>query len=114
MSKRLRVKTEVLQVRLSRESKEKVQSIAEKEDVPMSVVLDTLIKQAKEPSMSKKEVEAWTFAISRRIVDMIPSDDLDSEDRELLCKTLDKALIAVPKEMSKLIGTGIIEESYFD
>jgi hypothetical protein len=74
----------------------------------------TEVLQTKEPSMSKKEVEARTFAISRRIVDMIPSDDLDLEDRELLCKTLDKALVAVPKEMSKLIDTGIIEESYFD
>ena len=36
------------------------------------------------------------------------------EDAELLKEVLIKALSAVPKECMRLVGTGIIEESYFE
>lgn len=57
---------------------------------------------------------AWGRAIAERISDEWDGKSESPEDAELLKEVLTKALIAVPDECMRLVGTGIIEESYFD
>ena len=56
-------------------------------------------------------INEWAKAIAERV-----SDEWDgkSEDAELLREVLSKALNTVPEECMRLVGTGIIEESYFE
>jgi len=56
-------------------------------------------------------VEAWAEAIAGRLEDGL---ELDSEDRPAVREALKLALVARPESMVPLIGTEIIEESYFE
>jgi hypothetical protein len=56
----------------------------------------------------------WAKAIAGRISDEWEGKLDFPEDAFLLNEVLIKALSAVPKECVRLIGTGIIEETYFD
>ncbi len=56
----------------------------------------------------------WAIAIAERITDEWDGKSEFPEDADLLKEVLMKALSAVPDECMRLIGTGIIEESYFE
>jgi hypothetical protein len=56
----------------------------------------------------------WAKAIAKRLSDEWDGKSYFKEDFNLLEDVLTKALSAVPDECMKLVGTGIIEESYFD
>jgi len=56
----------------------------------------------------------WAEAIATRLSDEWDGKTEFPEDAELLTEVLTKALIAVPDECMRLIGTGIIEDSYFE
>lgn len=64
--------------------------------------------------MSNLSVNKWAEAIASRLSDEWDGKTEFPEDAELLTKVLTKALIAVPDECMRLIGTGIIEDSYFE
>lgn len=53
-------------------------------------------------------------AISIRIADEWDGADDFPEDANLLREILEKLFLLHPDECQRLIGTGIIEESYFD
>jgi len=60
------------------------------------------------------DLKDFAHAIAIRI-----SDEWDGaidfpEDAELLCNVLEMLLIKNPDQCKKLIGTGIIEENYFN
>lgn len=60
-------------------------------------------------------LDAWASAIALRIADEWNGNTPENtEDFSLLCNALDRALNKSPEECVKLIGTTIIEESYFD
>ena len=59
-------------------------------------------------------MKAFAKAISYRIADEWDGASGFPEDAILLCKVLEKLLAKNPKECKKLIGTGIIEEDYFE
>ena len=64
--------------------------------------------------MREPSAQDWIAAIAARISDEW-SWKLDSpEDAKLLEDVLVKALSATPDEVMKLVGTGIIEKSYFE
>ncbi len=56
----------------------------------------------------------WAEAIATRLSDEWDGKSEFPEDAELLKEVLIKALKAVPDECMRLVGTGIIEESYFE
>ena len=56
----------------------------------------------------------WAEAIATRLSDEWDGKSEFPEDTNLLKEVLAKALNAVPDECMRLVGTGIIEESYFD
>lgn len=56
----------------------------------------------------------WAKAIASRISDEWTGKSDCPEDAALLKDVLTKALNAVPSDCEKLIGSGIIEESYFE
>jgi hypothetical protein len=56
----------------------------------------------------------WAQAIADRLSDEWDGKPDFPEDTELLRKVLSKALNTVPDECMRLIGTGIIEKTYFD
>jgi hypothetical protein len=56
----------------------------------------------------------WATAIAGRLSDEWDGKPEFPEDAELLREILTKALSAVPEECMRLVGTGIIEESYFE
>lgn len=56
----------------------------------------------------------WAEAISSRLSDEWDGKKEFPEDAELLKSVLTKALCAVPDECMRLVGTGIIEELYFE
>lgn len=56
----------------------------------------------------------WADAIATRLSDEWDGKSEFPEDTELLRDVLTKALNAAPEECMRLVGTGIIEESYFD
>jgi hypothetical protein len=58
--------------------------------------------------------DEWASAIAERLSDEWDGKTEFPEDAELLTKVLTKALIAVPDECMRLVGTGIIEDSYFE
>ncbi|MBI5643695.1 MAG: hypothetical protein HY954_09515 [Deltaproteobacteria bacterium] len=55
----------------------------------------------------------WALAIAERLSDEWDGKKDFSEDAVLLKEVLTKALCAVPDECMRLVGSGIIEESYF-
>lgn len=56
----------------------------------------------------------WPIAIAIRISDEWTGKKDFPEDAKLLKEVLIKALRAVPDECMRLVGTGVIEESYFE
>ncbi|MEK6681799.1 MAG: hypothetical protein AABY79_07530 [Nitrospirota bacterium] len=64
--------------------------------------------------MNRFSINQWAQAIAERLSDEWDGKSEFSEDAELLKEVLIKALSAVPKECMRLVGTGIIEESYFE
>ena len=56
----------------------------------------------------------FAVAISRRLADEWDGAREFPEDADLLRKILEKLFTAHPDECKQLIGTGIIEERYFD
>lgn len=56
----------------------------------------------------------WADAIATRLSDEWDGKSESPEDAELLRDVLAKVLSAAPVECMRLVGTGIIEESYFD
>jgi hypothetical protein len=56
----------------------------------------------------------WAKAIAERLSDEWDGKSEFPEDANLLKEVLINALSAVPSECMRLVGTGIIEESYFE
>jgi len=56
----------------------------------------------------------WAEAIAERLSDEWDGKSEFPEDAELLKEVLTKAMSSVPDECMRLVGTGTIEESYFD
>ncbi len=65
-------------------------------------------------SSMKDSPSIWAEAIASIISDEWRGKSSFPEDSELMKDVLTKALSAVPSECKKLIGTGIIEETYFE
>jgi hypothetical protein len=59
-------------------------------------------------------VNKWAKAIAERLSDEWDGKSEFHRDAELLKEVLTKALSAVPDECMRLVGTGIIEEFYFE
>jgi len=60
------------------------------------------------------DLENFAVAIALRISDEWHGGEDFPEDALLLREVLEKVLIDNPNECKKLIGTGIIEEDYFE
>lgn len=60
-----------------------------------------------------RENKAWANAIATRICDELHMG-LNLQDSVLLEKVLAESLANTPAEMRRLIGTGVIEEGYFE
>lgn len=58
--------------------------------------------------------DEWARAIAERLSDEWDGKTEFPEDAKLLKEVLTKALCALPDECMRLVGTGIIEESYFE
>jgi len=62
-----------------------------------------------------KPIKEWASAIALRISDEWEGNNPDNyDDVKLLKIVLEKTLLNNPENCIKLIGTTIIEESYFD
>jgi len=55
----------------------------------------------------------WASAIAQRVSDEWAGKSEFPEDSELLAEVLAAALSAVPDQFMRLVGTGVIEETYF-
>ena len=64
--------------------------------------------------MDIKERAAWADAITTRIYDEMIITEYLPEEACLLMRVLRNLLYKNPKTMEMLIGTGIIEEDYFE
>ena len=64
--------------------------------------------------ISKTERSRWSEALSTRIIDEWDGSKAFTDDAETLKKLIKKALFQNPIFLKKLIGSGIIEEDYFD
>jgi len=62
----------------------------------------------------EQSANRWAAAIAERLSDEWDGKSEFPEDAELIRKVLTKALTAVPTECMQLVGTGIIEEAYFE
>jgi hypothetical protein len=62
----------------------------------------------------KNSLNKWAEAIALRISDEWCGKSDFPEDAALLKDVLTKVLKAVPSECKRLIGTGIIERTYFE
>lgn len=60
------------------------------------------------------EENKWAIAIAERLSDEWDGKSEFPDDAELLMEVLVKALSAVPDQCMRLVGTGIIEEMYFE
>ena len=60
------------------------------------------------------QARLWARAIAQRLSDEWAGKSDFPEDAELLAEVLTVALSAVPDQCTRLIGTGVIEESYFE
>jgi len=58
--------------------------------------------------------DEWARAIAERLSDKWDGKSEFPEDAELLREVLTRALNAIPDECIRLVGTGIIEDSYFE
>ncbi len=58
--------------------------------------------------------DEWARAIAERLSDEWDGKTEFPEDAKLLKEVLTKALCTLPDECMRLVGTGIIEESYFE
>ena len=58
--------------------------------------------------------DEWARAIAERLSDEWDGKSEFTEDAELLREVLTRALNAIPDECIRLVGTGIIEDSYFE
>jgi len=67
--------------------------------------------KAKGEHMKQPTDKEWAEAIACRIAD---ESAYDADDKAILERTLAEALEKTPEAMRRLIGTGIIEESYFE
>jgi hypothetical protein len=56
----------------------------------------------------------WAYAIAARISDEWYGNSTCPEDAKILKEVLLAALLAAPDQCMKLVGTTIIEESYFE
>ncbi len=56
----------------------------------------------------------WAKAIAERLSDEWDGKVDFPEDAEMLKEVLTEALTAVPEQCMRLVGSGIIEESYFE
>jgi len=61
-----------------------------------------------------RTINEWAKAIAVRLSDEWDGKSEFPEDAELLKEVIENALNAVPDECMQLVGTGIIEESYFE
>lgn len=61
-----------------------------------------------------RSINEWAKAIAERLSDEWDGKSEFPEDAELLKDVIEKALNIVPDECMRLVGTGIIEESYFE
>ncbi len=61
-----------------------------------------------------ENADRWARAIAERVADEWDGKAELPEDAELLRDVLSKVLSDCPDECMRLVGTGIIEESYFD
>jgi hypothetical protein len=59
-------------------------------------------------------VNIWAEAIATRLSDEWDGKSEFPEDAELIKEVLAKGLSAFPEECMRLVGTGIIEEYYFE
>jgi len=59
-------------------------------------------------------IQEWADAIAERISDEWAGKFDFPEDAQLLMIQLSSALAKCPEECMNVIGTGVIEESYFD
>jgi hypothetical protein len=59
-------------------------------------------------------IDDWPKAIAERIADEWDGKSRFPEDTNLLRDVLARVLSASPDECMRLVGTGIIEESYFE
>ena len=64
--------------------------------------------------MSLEEMHLWAEAISARISDEWHGSFDFKDDASTLRDVFYSLLIKNPDELAKLIGTGIIEENYFE
>lgn len=64
--------------------------------------------------LMEQSANKWAEAIAERLSDEWDGKTEFPEDAKLLTDVLTKALIAVPDECMRLVGTGIIEDSYFE
>lgn len=64
--------------------------------------------------LTKEEIVLWSEAIALRLTDEWDGADSFKEDALLLKKVLTGLLSKNPDKLLQLIGTGIIEESYFE
>jgi len=62
----------------------------------------------------EQSANRWAAAIAERLSDEWDGKSEFPEDAELIRKVLTKALTSVSAECMQLVGTGIIEESYFE
>jgi hypothetical protein len=64
--------------------------------------------------LTKEEIVLWSEAIALRLTDEWDGADSFKEDALLLKNILAGLLSKNPDKLLQLIGTGIIEESYFE
>ena len=64
--------------------------------------------------INKAEISRWSEAVSTRIIDEWDGSKVFTDDAETLKKLIKKALFQNPIFLKKLIGSGLIEEDYFD
>ena len=64
--------------------------------------------------MQAVENSKWAYAIAERIADEWDGKKDFPEDAETLKSVLNGLFLKSPEACKKLIGTGIIEENYFD
>ena len=62
----------------------------------------------------KAKLPKWAFAIAERISDEWAGKNDFSEDAVVLKNSLYALLLESPEACEQLIGTGIIEENYFE
>ena len=68
----------------------------------------------KEKDKINNPINKWAKAVAERLSDEWDGKSEFPEDAELLKEIIEKALIAVSDECMRLVGTGIIEEDYFE